>query len=109
MAGVASRLLNDSPERVRVQLPVPPPLLSSEKAIKSAHEILLRAGFRVIRKSKSSIYMKKKNFNHLIRISDHKLQNNDLSKIKYEIVFDYPTINNDIEYRCKSILKFFGG
>lgn len=107
MTGVANCLLNSSPSRVTVQLRVSPPLLKPEKAYKKAIQIFQENGFLTVRKSKSSIYLKRKGSNSLVRLSDHKISNSELSRIKYNMIFDYPTIKSDVVVRCNSVIRNF--
>ncbi len=105
MAGVTSCLLNNSPARVRVQLPGLPPLLNTTKAYKLAVRIFHENGFLTIRKSAASCYLKRTDSNFLVRLSDHKKSNKDLSKVHYDLVFDYDTIKADVESRCQSVIR----
>lgn len=108
MTGVTDGLLNHSGARVsRVRSPGLPPLLNPEKAYKKAIQIFHENGFLTIRKSKSSIYLKRKGSNSLVRLSDHKISNSELSRIKYNVIFDYPTIKSDIVVRCNSVIRNF--
>lgn len=105
VAGATSRLLNDSSERMRVRVPVSPPLLTPEKAYKLAIRIFHENGFLTIRKSKFSIYLKRKGSNSLVRLSDHEVSNSKLSRVKYNIIFNYQTIKSDVETRCQSVIR----
>lgn len=82
------------------------PLLTPSEAVKLAARIFGQNGFLTIRKSKASYYMKRKDSNFLIRISDHSM-NKGLSKIHYDLVFDYDTIKVDVEQRSKMLVRKF--
>lgn len=108
MTGVTNGLLNHSGVRMsRVRSPGPPPLLTPDKAYKIAIRVFQENGFLTIRKSKASIYLKRKGNNSLVRLSDHQLSNTELSRIKYNLVFDYSTIKSDVETRCLSVIRNF--
>lgn len=84
-------------------------MLDNKTAIKKASELLSKAGFFLIRKSKQtgSHYFTKKGSNFKVRLADHKNGSTQFPDVAFNLVFDYPTIQSDVEAQCARVSRDF--
>ena len=69
-----------------------------------AESAFISKGFFRVRRSKESIYLKRRDSNYLVRVTTHPTKNPNLSKVHFELLLDYPTIKSDIVFRCTKMI-----
>jgi hypothetical protein len=82
-------------------------MISGAVAVKLASDNLRKAGFLLLRKNKKtgSHYLTKSGMNFKVRIADHQRRSSQYPDVAFNLVFDYPTINSDVEAQCARIAR----